>query len=219
MIDLTTLKPRILQVLEDPTGKRFDDAALAEAIRQAMNLINERLPNIAICTFTVTVSGRDQTITGMDNCMYLVSIQVNPDDAYRHEVEPGNSYTYRFQDGNPVLRFLERNTPQAGDVIRIAYAAPHTLWGLDGATTTTLPSACASALVNGAAGQACLLRASLLCEAYGSRPVETTRLLELSRILMASFENNLSQYKTLQEFGFPPGFRLDADDRQTGAFR
>ena len=37
MIDLTTLKTRILQVLEDPAGKRFfDDAALAEAIRQAM---------------------------------------------------------------------------------------------------------------------------------------------------------------------------------------
>ncbi len=216
MIDLTTMKTRVLQVLEDPTGKRFDDASLEEAMLQALSLLNEHQPNISVLSFTVSSSGRDQTLTGLGNCIYLISIQMNPDDAYRHEVEPGNSYTYRFQDGNPILRFLERNAPQAGDVIRVTYAAPHTLSGLDGATSTTLPAVCASALVNGAAGQACLLRASLLCEAYGSRPAETSRLLELSRVLMANFEHGLSQYKTLQEFGFPPGFRLDSEDRQTG---
>jgi hypothetical protein len=216
MIDLTTIKTRVLQVLEDPAGKRFDDAALEEGMRQALSLLNEHLPNIAVLTFTVSSGGREQTLVGLGSCMYLISIQVNPDDAYRHEVEPGNSYTYRFQDGNPILRFLERNAPQTGDVIRVTYAAPHTLSGLDGAAVTTLPTACATALVNGTAGQACLLRASLLCEAYGTRPSETTRLLELSRVLMANFEHSLSQYKTLQEFGFPPGFRLDAEDRQMG---
>jgi hypothetical protein len=216
MITLTTLKTRILEVLQDSSGRRFNDSTLTEALRQAIDLVNQKLPNIVSTSFTVTAAGRDQAISGLDECLYIISLCVNPDDSSGRELEPESGFSYRYKEGVPVLHFPGRLIPQAGDVLRITSAARHTLAGLDSATETTLPSACVTALVNGAAGQACLLRAGLLCETYGARPAEATRLLDLSHLLMDRCEQNLAQIKTLQEFGFPPGFTLDSDDRQTG---
>lgn len=216
MITMTTLKTRILQVLQDSSGKRFSDDTLEEAIRQAIDLVNQKLPNIVNASFTVTTTGRDQAISSLDECLYIVSLCVNPDDSSFRELEPESGFSYRYQEGVPVLHFPGRLIPQAGDVLRITFAARHTLADLDGATETTLPSAVVTALVNGAAGQACLLRAGLLSETYGARPSEATRLLDLSHLLMDRCEQNLAQIKTLQEFGFPPGFALDSSDRQTG---
>lgn len=215
MITLTTLNPRILQVLQDPTGKRYDESTLTEAVRQGLDLINRRLPNIVTRDFTVAASGRSQPLTGLENCLYLVSLCVNPAEN-SPELEPESGFSYRFQDGAPTLRFTGTSFPQTSDVLRVTCALPHTLAGLDEATETTLPPACANALVDGAAAHACQQRAANLTEAYGARTVEVSRLLDLSRVLMERFEQSLSQFKTLQEFGFPPGFALDADDDQTG---
>jgi hypothetical protein len=215
MITLTALSSRILQALQDPAGKRYDEPTLAEAARQALDLINPRLPNIITCDFTVTTTGRSQVLTGLENCLYLVSLCVNPGEG-SSELEPENGFSYRFQNGVPTLYFPGIAYPQVGDVLRVTCALPHTLSGLDDETETTLPPACVNALVDGAAGQACLMRATALTEAYGARTVEVTRLLDLSRTLMVRFDQSLSQFKTLQTFGFPPGFGLDADDSQTG---
>lgn len=215
MITLNALNPRILQVLQDPTGKRYDEPTLAEAVRQALDLINQRLPNIVTSDFTVTTAGRSQALTGLENCLYLVSLCVNPGEV-PSELEPENGFSYRFQNGVPTLYFPGVTYPQVRDVLRATCALPHTLSGLDSATQTTLPPACVNALVDGAGGQACLMRAACLTEAYGARTVEVTRLFELSRSLMERFDQSLSQFKTLQTFGFPPGFTLDADDSQTG---
>jgi hypothetical protein len=68
-------------------------------------------------------------------------------------------------------------------------------------------------LVSGAAGEACLLRASGLAESYGTRPEEVTRLLEIGQLRLDAFDKTLSGLKVLQEFGFPPGFALDKWDQ------
>jgi len=214
MITLNTLKQRLLQTLQDTSGKRYDDGTLDEAVRQGLDLINRRLPNIVTRDFTVAASGRSQPLTGLENCLYLVSLCVNP-AKNSPELEPENGFCYRFEDGSPTLRFTGAAFPRSGDVLRVTCAVPHTLAGLDEATETTLPSACVNALVDGAAAQACQQRAANLSEAYGARTVEVSHLLDLNQTLMERFEQSLSQFKTLQEFGFPPGFSLDADDDQT----
>jgi hypothetical protein len=216
MITLTSLEPRILQVLEDPTAKRYDSGTLEEAVRQGLDLLNQRLPNLTIIDMIVTTAGRDQPLTGLERCLYLVRLSLNPSDTAGRELEPGSEFSYQMQDGKPVLHFSGRVIPQCGDVLRATCAAGHTLSGLDGAAETTLADACASALVYAAAAQACLLRAGLLNEAYGIHPAEVSRLLEHNRALMERFESSLGQFKAIQEFGFPPGFPLDADDRGTG---
>ncbi len=215
MITLTALNPRVLQALQDPAGKRYDESTLAEAMRQVLDLINQSLPNIVTRDFTVTTGGRSQTLTGLENCLYLISLCVNPTEG-SSELEPEIGFSYRFQNGVPTLYFPGINYPQVGDVLRVTCALPHILSGLDDVIETTLPPACVNALVDGAAGQACLMRAANLSEAYGTRTGEVTRLLDLSRTLMERFDQSQSQFKTLQTFGFPPGFALDADDHQSG---
>jgi len=94
----------------------------------------------------------------------------------------------------------------------VHYAAAHTIEGLDGASSTSLPEICEPALVNGAAGSAYALRAASLVESYGTRAEDAGRLMETSRLFMEHFDQMLKGLKLLQEFGFPPGFALDAWD-------
>ena len=100
----------------------------------------------------------------------------------------------------------------------MSYAASYPRAGLDAAAATTLPARYESALVTGAAGHACLLRATALIGAYGSRTDEVTRLMEMSRLHLQEFSLVLGQLKTVQEFGFPAGFPLDDQDTGGGAF-
>ena len=110
------------------------------------------------------------------------------------------------------MTFKGRHRPLSGEKLRISYAVGYTLTGLDDAETTTLPSRAESALVGGAAGHAALLRASALIEAYGPRSSEITQLMEVSRQRLEEFSKALASLKMLQEFGYPPGFRLDEVD-------
>ena len=120
--------------------------------------------------------------------------------------------------GVPTLHFFGDVIPQAGETLQVTYAAVNTIEGLDNAVSTTLPAVCEPALVNGAAACASALRAASLLEAYGSRPEESARLLETSRTGMEQFNHMLDGLKMLQEFGYPPGFALDAwDNRRANA--
>lgn len=212
MTSLNDIKARLLQVLEDPGGVRFSDGLLEEALRLALNRINQRLPLIQTAEVTVISSSRDQVLDGLKDCLYLINLGLlRPEDSVR-ELEPGSEFSYQFADGQIQAHFSGRRYPLAGDHLRVTFAASHLLEGLDAALTTTLPSAYESALVIGSAGQACLLRGGRLAESYGTRPNEVTRLMELGQARLDEFERTLSSLGVFQEFGFPPGFRFDAED-------
>jgi hypothetical protein len=58
-----------------------------------------------------------------------------------------------------------------------------------------------------------------LIEAYGARSEESPRLLELGRLRLDAFESLLSSLRVLQDFGYPPGFKLDEyDTRAPGRY-
>lgn len=214
MITLTSLKPRILQVLEDPSGIRFASSLLDEAVRLTLDALDQRLPRLAIVEVAVSTSGRDQPLTGLEDCLYLVSLYISHGNQLTRELEPESEFSYLFRAGLPTLHFSGRLYPKEGEILHITYAARHTLQGLDGAAETSLPAAYESAVVNGAAGHACLLHATRLVESYGARSNESPRLIEISRLRLDGFERTLNSLKVLQEFGFPPGFALDDKDSQ-----
>jgi hypothetical protein len=213
MTTLPEIQIRIAQVLEDPDGKRFSASLLAEAVRQALNTFDQRLPRLLSIEVPVASGGRDQLLTTIPGCLYLVNLTVLHGNRTRSELEPEGEFSYQFEGEQLRLHFSGTCFPKNGDVLRITYAANHQIEGLDGAEETTLPAGYESAMVIGAAGHACLLRATMLTEAYGSRPEETTRLLEISRLHLDEFGRTLGNLKVLQEFGFPPGFALDNWDQ------
>jgi hypothetical protein len=201
MTPLSEVKTRVRQVLEDSAAKRFSDGMLESAIRQALNGINERLPLTVIHEVTVTTPGRDQPLTGLEDCLYLICLTYPAESSTARELEPETQFTYYLKDGVPTVHFAGEVLPQAGEHIRVRYAAQNRIDGLDGAETTTLPEACESALVNGSAGYACLLRAGSVVEAFNVRPGEAASLLETGHLWLDIFERALG------------GFALDPWDR------
>lgn len=212
MSDLTALISRVRQTLDDPDAKRFSDDLLTCAMRQALDEIDQRLPRTLIEEITVTTSGREQPLTALTGCLFLVSLVYPFGSATAQELEPETQFSYRMNEGVPTVHFFGNLIPQAGDKLEVHYAAPNAIAGLDAAEATTLPAVCESALVNGSAAYACSLRAASLIEAYGARPVESARLLESGQLWLDLFHRNLDGLKVLQEFGFPPGFPLDGWD-------
>lgn len=213
MTDLTSLKTRVRLLLEDSDGKRFSDTLLEAAMRLALDEIDERLPLVSSADFTASSTSRDQPLTGLSGCRYLINITWPAAGDSSRELEPETQFTYCLKDGAPILHFTGSEYPQAGDAITVRYAAGHAIAGFDGALTTTLPGTCESALVNGTAGHACHLRAGSLVERPGTKNEETSRLVEIGRLWLNNFQHTLNGLKTLQDFGFPPGFALDQWDR------
>jgi hypothetical protein len=213
MSDLTALISRVRLALDDPDSKRFPDGLLTTAIRQALEQIDQRLPRSIISDVTSAVSGREQPLTGLTGCLFLVKLVYPAASDGKRELEPETQFSYVMRDGIPTVHFYGDAIPQAGEVLLVHYAARNTIEGLDAAVSSTLPEVCEPALVNGAAGSACALRASSLVEAYGARPADFAHLMDASRHWMDLFSRALDGLKVLQDFGFPPGFALDCWDR------
>lgn len=212
MSTLTSLAASVRQLLNDPLEKRFSADLLTCAIRQALQSFDLHLPQTLVATVTIASSGRSQTLTGITGCLYLLNL-VSPAAPSQSRLEPETHFSYRVTAGVPSLHFHGEFIPQPGDVLEVHYAAANTIEGLDGAAATTLPAVSEPAFTAGAAAAACSLRAGSLAESYGARPEDAARLLETSRSWQQRFEHMLTGLKVLQEFGYPPGFALDAWDR------
>ncbi len=215
MSKIEDLKTRIRVLLEDESAARFSDGLLLAALRRALDDIDLRLPNIAEYQQVVTTAGRDQPLSGLAGCRYIVSVAPPLVNETESILEPETHFSYYLKDGAPTLHFMGSYTPQVGDVLTVHYAARYTIEGFEGEGATTLPAAFESALVNGTAAEACFLRAGSIAERYGTHPSETLRLMEIGHIWRETFERGLSGLKVLQEFGFPSGFTLDHWDRRS----
>ncbi len=218
MSNLNELIIRVREILNDPSALRFSETVLEEGVRQAMQRINDRLPQVLETEVPVVESGRNQPLTGLSDPIYLISIAYPVSASETCELEPEVQFSYRMQAGQPIVHFLGSLVPQAGEKLSVSYAARHTLSGLEGALSTTLPDGVLTGLVNGAAGHACLLRAHALTEASGVKSSEVAQLLQIAQLRLDLFEKNLADLKVFQEFGFPPGFSLDQWDARHEVF-
>lgn len=222
MPTIEDIRNRVRQILDDASGDRFSGAMLENAIRQALARLDEKLPLIRSLDQPITNSGRDVTLTGLMNPLYLIKVCILPVEAgsmpsasggCAQEIKTGYSYSLQGTTGS--LHFNGPSFVSEGECLRVTYAAQNTLTGLDGAAETSLPDAASTALETGAASFACLLRAASLAEAYGARAGESARLVEQSKLWKQLSEESLSKLKTFQPFEFPAGFALDQWDRRT----
>ena len=214
MTKLDDIKTGIRLLLEDSDAKRFSDAILEASLRQALDEIDQRLPRLLQMDFIVTTAGRDQVLTGVTGCHYLVDLSLPAEAGTPTQLEPGTAFTYHLAGGVPTLHFCGSLVPAAGDVFTVCYAAGYGIEGFQGQTATTLPAELEHALVMGAAAAACYLRAGGIVERYGGGPQDSSRLSEIGRLWRENFLRALQGLKSLQEFGFPPGFALDRWDKR-----
>ncbi len=210
MTTLADLKARTLQVLADTQGIRYNSDLMEEAFKQALDTLNTRLPRLMFQDLTILSADRDQPVPFLDRCLFLVSVcLVNPARLSR-ELQPDSEYSFQILQDVPTLHFSAARIPQVNDTLHIVYAQAYTLDDID---SGLLPLPYETALVTGAAGQANIIRASQLIEAYGNRSDDAPRLLGVGRLHLDSFEVLLGALRVQQDFGFPPGFALDKFDR------
>ena len=207
MITLTTAVNRVRALLDDAAADRFSDDLLTSAARLALQGIEAQLPNVLSLAHTVVTAGRDQTITSMAACLYLIDLFVQR--AIEAPPLSGVEYSSTLRTDTLQIHFSGSHIPQAGEILQLTYAARHTLSGLDSATTTTLPDAMAPALDYGMAAHACLIRAASLAEAYAARPGESSRLAGQASHWLAQFNTALAGLKNFSAPVFPQGFPLD----------
>jgi hypothetical protein len=213
MQTIESIKNRVRQILDDAAGARFSDNLLENAIRQALARLDEKLPLLRTLDQQISTAGREVTLTGMDHPLYLVEVTIMSTSAggCGQEIKKGYSYTLQGDSGS--LHFNDTTFLNAGETLRVTYAAQNTLSGLDGSTTTSAPEAAGTALETGSASFACLLRAASLAEAYGARTGESARLVEQSRLWQELSDESLTKLKNFQAFDYPSGFSLDQWDR------
>jgi hypothetical protein len=212
MTKLDDINTQIRVLLDDSAATRFSDNLLNLALSQAFEVIHQRVPRILSAEHAVTIAGRDQPLPALTGCRYLISVTLLLADGSSRALEPESGFTYTLDAGTPTLHFLGSAIPAAGERLNVEYCAGYSIEGYAGGTSTTLPAGLENALIEGSTARACILRAGSLAEGYGRHGDESARLMEIGGRWEQSFARALDGFKTLQEFGFPPGFPLDRWD-------
>jgi hypothetical protein len=152
---LTQLIAKLQPLLLDD-GTRFTTATCTSAIRQALKEFNLAAP-IHAGDLVTPVLGQKEYELDVPTALEIVDVLRMGRDAYLEEHVSLNFDRY-FEDGRPFFR-LRVAEPTTNTLI-VRYLVPHTISGLDSATDSTLPALFDVILLDGAAWQACLIRAA-----------------------------------------------------------
>ena len=145
-----------LQELLLDDGTRFTTDTCTAAIRQALKEFNLIAP-VHAGTLVTPVTGQKEYELDVENALAIVDVLRQGKDVYTEE-HVSLCFDGYFEDGRPYfrLRYAEPET----NILIVRYTYPHTINGLDGAADSTLPDLFDVILLDGAAWQACLIRAT-----------------------------------------------------------
>ncbi len=209
---LSTLLASARLTLQDPSGTRFDDTALTEAVRLTLAEYNRANPQVRRQVITLSSSGRTVSLAGIDGLVSVVRVMYPYGQAAIRQ-----PYQIQTTLTSAVIVFTGELAPAPGEMLCVEYTTCYTLAGLDGAETTTFPAAHLDLLAQGVVGIALILHAQSLVEAYGGRPADIEKLTDLSTAFLEAFRKSLPHLQATQQAEFPPGFPLDSFDNQPKA--
>ena len=153
MTTLATLRDRVEATLQDAGNERWSTADLDEAIRKAIEEYSHVDPHETITTITLSAAGREIDISAVSGRLAVTRVWW-PYTASDPTFPPNWSTFEVWTDSSGAANILfidAESEPAAGDVVRLWYTSQHTLSGLDGASSTTLPGDADAMLVTGAA--------------------------------------------------------------------
>lgn len=166
MSDLAALRGRTALLLGDSSYARYSTDMIDESLRSALAELNRNAPQTNDSVLALASAGKEIDLSGISGLVEVL------DAWYPYESDgwqPNRLSGWRlyWQAGSPVLLLHdgEGGEPQAGESLRLWYAAAHTVEDLDGAAATSLPTEWETALVEAAAGGCALLRGLALIEA------------------------------------------------------
>ena len=210
LADFTT---RVLAMLGDVSANRYASAQTDEAIRAALAEYSRAAPAIVGASFTVTAAGKDQAITTLTtNIQFLTRVQwpADPDPT----INIIHAWYSTYPAGVPNLH-LQWDAPQVGDIINLVYASNHTISGLDGGSTTTIPPVHKDLLAMGAAGHAAVDRSIQITEQMTQRASNASTLANWGALRLQEFKAALAILAMNRTSTFQPreGWKIDRWDR------
>ena len=148
MATLTTLRADLRLDLNDPTGaqERFADADLDRAIARSLAELSRVLPYVQAATLRTAVGSRRVDLSGLAGLWDVEAVEW-PTGAH-----PRRWRRFELAPDKQSVTLLVTAPPVAAEDVLVQWAKSHTLDGLDGATSTTMPEECDELLLLGAYG-------------------------------------------------------------------
>jgi hypothetical protein len=156
MSDSLTQLVTKLQALLLGDSTTFSTASCTAAIRQALLKLNLAIPQRATETQDA-ISEQYEYELEDTTALQVLDVLREGLDTYA-DINISLSFDAYFLDDRPFIRL--RVAQATGQTLIIQYLKPYTINGLDGSADSTLPSLYDAALLDGAAWQACLVRAA-----------------------------------------------------------
>ncbi|MCL6430900.1 MAG: hypothetical protein K6V36_08570 [Anaerolineae bacterium] len=191
MSSLSEIIDRIEADLKDTANATWSPEDLTRAVRWALQELSWATPRRAVAALTAEEGVREYSLTagGIGDALFVTEVWYPyraSDAGYPPPVVP-----WRLLDDDTL--FLDVPGVACGEGIRVFYARPHTLAGLDDAVATTLTREQEELVCLGAAGYAALQRAQ---EAIGQVNIigEAPRLWrDWAEARLGEFRSRLAQ--------------------------
>jgi len=178
-----------LQALLNDDGTYFPDALCAAAIRQALKELNLAIPQHAAATVEAVAEQYEYEFEE-SNALDILDVLRQGTDTYA-DYNLSLDFDRYFEDDRPFFRL--RSPEAEGQLLIIRYTAPYTINGLDGETDSSLPAFYDPVLLDGAAWQACLVRASSRVEALNFNADVIRQYQQLAEHFRITFQNGLAR--------------------------
>ncbi len=148
MATLTTLRADLRLDLNDPTGahERFANANLDRAITRALTELSRALPYVQDATLRTVADSRCVDLSGLTGLWDVEAVEW-PTGAY-----PRRWRRFELALDKQNVTLLVTTPPSAAEDVLVQWAKGHTLDGLNGATSTTVPEEFDELLLIGAYG-------------------------------------------------------------------
>ena len=190
---LTTLQGRVQNLVMDTGAGIFPTATIQEGVRLALEEYNAHRPQDIIGVRTPSSANKELSLSALTGLLDVRKVwfpytSATPEDPPRELTD----WMIHWDAGVPKLYLGDSAfSPGGADVARIFYVIPHTLNGLDSATTSTFPAIDDGLLVLGGAGYACIARGVDLSETAANMAVTTPNLAAIGEAFLSQFRKRL----------------------------
>ncbi len=182
MKTISEYRTETLILLGDTAGRRYSEAQLNTAIRQAMATLKKYIPRKETVKVKAASSDRGEVVLNWCPGSDAEILTIRNEGG-----EILTASDYRTGQRTYLEFYNSRSIPAAGDPLTLELGLPHCIRGLDGSQNTTIPEDLFLTVCTGAAGYALQIRARSVTEVFGKRPEDTERLISEGRHLETQF--------------------------------
>lgn len=177
-----------LQALLLGDATTFSTATCTAAIRQALKSINLAIPSHAADLVTAVSEQYEYELADL-SALSIVDVLRRGTDTYQ-DYSISLTFDKYFEDDRPFfrLRFPEAD----GTILIVRYTLPYVINGLDSATDSTLPPLYDVVLLDGAAWQACLVRAAGRIETINMNEDVSKEFASMAEHFRSAFETGIA---------------------------